>query len=198
MRLFIDEVEYNLEAITLSSFNEYWIRETQKLFLQNRYLTSVEINGKQYGEGYESIIVEQFSEINEIIVTTMKEEELVKESIQELYRYNKKLIPACSSIGALFYGEMSDEDWKSFVALMDGVHWIVGQAQGVAAIFGKQNVSTTQTELLSQCADRFVSILKEIEALLQDKEYIQLADVLSYELSEAAAQLDHQLIPMNR
>lgn len=193
MKFSIDGMQYNFEGIDLKAFNEIWIRETKKIFGLNRYIHYVEINGQQHYEGYEAAIVNGFNNIHTIHMQSIDESELVGSSLQELFSYNKKLIPACNSIGSLFYGEMSEGDWHSFVALMDGVQWLYSQIQGLSSVLSKSSHFPELIHTLQNFENSIGDILKEIESSIEAKDHTHLADIITYELSEIFIELDEQL-----
>lgn len=193
MKVYIDQAEHNLDKFNFTEFNDFWLEETKRLLSSKRYFQSIEINGIPYLNGYEEAIANNFSDIQEIKITTIMEEVLIKDSLKELYAYNKKLINACHSIGSLFYGELNEEDWNSFSMLLEGVQWVYNHIRGIHAILYRNSQNDDLTYFLKEVEESLENILKEIEQVMNEKEYTQLADAISYQLSEIFVELDTQL-----
>lgn len=193
MKVYIDQAEYSWDSISLMEFNDFWKQETKRLYDANKYFHTVEINGLSYLTGYEEAIVNNFSDIKEIKIATISEKELIEDSLKELYAYNKKLISACESIGALFYGDMNEEDWKSFSMLTEGIQWFYTNLNGIQAVLNKNNQHEELEYLLKETEHSLAGTIKDIEQALEEKEHTQLADIISYELSEIFVRLDANL-----
>lgn len=198
MRVYIDQMEHSLDGISLMEFNEFWLKETKRLFSSKRFFYSVEINGIPYMGGYEEAIVNNFTSIKEIKITTIAENELIESSLEELFAYNKKIIQACESIGAIFYGEVNEGDWKSFSMLIEGVQWVYNHSNSIQEVLTNNNQKEELRYFLREHVKNLEQLLKQIERALDEKEYTQLADIISYELSDLCIQLDALLAASER
>lgn len=188
MKLDIDYVEFRGEANSYNEFVSLWQNISTQLNSDNRFIKHVLIDGQSEYGSFETYVMEQFATIQSIRIETMSELELVESTIAEIFSYNKKMIAACDSIGSLFYGEMNEENWRSFQSLLEGLQWLLQSLTGAANI-----MQPTQEEL----AKKFQHISGEIERIifdldkaLQQEELVEAGDAIRYELYDVLIELD--------
>ncbi|GEM_PF-2355356 len=190
MEVTIDSRPVQCTSEDLQSFNTWWQETTGDIFQQGRLLYQVSIDGVPYFDGYETHIIQHYDRIEKIELYTKTEEEALKESISELYAYNRKLIDASDQVSTAFYGEPDPEQWGVFAQYVEGLQWLSQSLQFIQALAAEK---AQFAELQQPIADIQTMMQEKVEMLEQasdNKDYTLMGDIIQYEFSEILTKIE--------
>ncbi|MCY9550353.1 hypothetical protein M5W98_01465, partial [Paenibacillus apiarius] len=142
----------------------------------------VEIGEERFYNGYESIILENYQNINEIKIVTKTKAECFTLTLEELIAYLPRVVEEIPAIAERLYAEEVDDMRTLITPIIDSLHWIVSALEFAYAISdGMDNVSRTRDSLehLYKNLEQFVEKFHE---QLSWSNYVGVSDLLQYEL----------------
>lgn len=183
MRVWLDGL-FVKEFDALIEFDEYWKTLTARCAEEKRLIYFLNINEMEFYDQYETIIVQQFSEIENIKINTISAVEAFNLSINELQKYLNKMKESVEIIANPFYGEPSKSDWESFKSFTGGLEWIHHTSMFCSnlvssASVDKQNSIISTLKLVEK---ESYQIISQLEKFLESEEFVQLADYVLYEI----------------
>lgn len=188
------KVQVNGVPISFDHTNrkEEMVRVFRELHENNEIVQEVVMDGIVIQDNYYDEIFKAIEHVRQLHIFTTSEEALVADLSIELRNYLPKVLRALDSIPDLLYGEMSPEDWKLVVQLLEGMNW-VSQAtfhlQRYAEKKGESDLSTAIEQFLQTLAP----LLTELEHSLQEKDFTTSGDLLKYEIPEVFKTLSSNL-----
>ncbi len=176
----------------LSQLNETIAR----LYSSNEIVQEVIIDGQPYSEGYETYLYQHIGKVRNIQLMTVNGDLWIAELVTELQHYLPKLIKATDSISDCFYGQMAEEDWRSFSQLMEGVTWVYQSVQTVRNHHANMAYDTTLnvfTAAMVGFTNELEQLLPQVERSIEQQEFTNAGDLLKYELGTALERLSGAL-----
>jgi len=166
------------------------------LFHKNEIVQEVIVDGQLLHEDYNTYILQHISEIEQLELRTIPCEQLIVEMTDELCSYLPRLLGGLDRISEPLYGEPSQDDWERFGQLMEGINWVYQAVETVKSLWERTTEHSSQVTngfvlYLTKIADQ----LKDIEQAFDTKDYVQIADVIKYELRDIHERLINTLMP---
>ena len=168
------------------------IHQTIKaLYEQGQIMQEIHMDGNVFREGFEDYITKQAGSgrIKEIVIVSVKEDDLMQDIQSDLKAYLLKLLNALDSISELFYGQMTADDWKHFSQLVDGIHWFTSGAHALRHHLERQGQPSQIMDALDRFENDAQRLVAELNEALERKEYTAAGDLLKYEWPELLAPL---------
>lgn len=156
---------------------------------RNEIVQEVIIDGVSYRDGYNEMIIHNYTSIEHVEFHTVNGDVLIAEIIQELKDYLPKLIPSLDSISELFYGEVKQEEWGYFAQLVEGIQWVVQSVQVILTHYQRLDLQVQLQEQLMASLVRIQTLIDQVEDALQREDFTALADLLKYEMPEPFEEL---------
>ncbi|MNM77367.1 hypothetical protein D3C81_892190 [compost metagenome] len=176
MKVTIDNQNELLLEADIKPINEWWIASTSKIYREDRFIYSVEIDDNPIFSGYEQVIIDDFRNINRINIITKTKKESIVETELALADYLERFIPASRYIADYFYGDMNEEQWAEFTQLVEGLGWIVNSLRFLQILHENHEVLALQVLQME-------ALVKELGESLERAEYTFTADLLNYEIT---------------
>lgn len=166
----------------------------KSLYTDNNIVQEVTIDGVTYREHYDSVLKQRLSQIQNVVIHTIHGDVLVQEMLQELRDYLPRVARAIESISDLLYGEMSTDDWSLFSQLLEGIGWVDQAVQIVLTQLNRSPGADLLAEPLAVFNHRLPQLLSDIEGALERKEYVEVADLMKYEIGELIRRLEQSIL----
>ena len=176
-----------------------WEREQElnrifaALYNDNHIVQEVVIDEEVYREDYESILRQRLSHIEKVEIRTVHGDVLVAEMLHEMGGYLPRVTRAIESISDLLYGEMSQEDWGYFSQLLEGIGWVEQAVRIILTQFHRSPGTDPLAEPFANFSNRLPQLLNDIEEAMERKEYVQVGDLIKYEIGELFQQLEQSV-----
>lgn len=107
----------------------------------------------------------------------------------ELLNYLPKVIRATESISDLFYGDPDSESWTLFARLTDSLAFVVQSVHSLQLYLCSNEPDSELLNSLKAFAGKLESHMKQVDASIQSKDYVMMADVIKYELGDVLNEL---------
>lgn len=186
MKVDIDKGQEKLIDNNIQLINEWWTTSTSEIYKQDRLIYCVEINEQPFYSGYEKIIVENYHEISTISVLTKTKQESIAETIISIDEYLERFLPASSKIAGYFYGDITEKVWSEFGQLIEGLNWLISAINFIEVLSNDRILSATTKAKLE-------NTITEMDSNLQQQEYINVGDLIQYELIPELENLRQQI-----
>lgn len=175
--------------VLLSKLNEIFAQ----LFASNEIVQEVIIDGESFKEGYESYLRAHINHIASVRLLTVNGDLWIADLIAELQDYLPRVIKAADSISDCFYGVLSQEHWKSFSMLMEGIMWVYQSVLTIQSHLNK-SLDAAMTVLMASLTgfkNELEQLLPQIEESIEQSEYTNVGDLIKYELRPILQRLLH-------
>lgn len=179
--------------VDIGVFNDYWGHLIGSLSQNGRIINRINIDGVEYFENFEEQIADNFHRTAELQIFSSSELELLEETIAEIARYSGILKQNCGSLGPSFYGEPSEQEWRTFSQLLAGFTWLHDALFNSAELMIRTGVYSELAASFKEADGKLLIHLQDIEEAMEEKEYVAIADVIKYELFELFTALEDTL-----
>ncbi|MFU1796325.1 hypothetical protein ACM1RC_20875 [Paenibacillus azoreducens] len=176
MRVMTDNYEPQEIHNDIQTINNWWKEFTSHLYRKKRLIYCLEIDGVQMFNGYESFIVENHEDINQIHIHTKSHQESIQETFQVMGNYLETFIPKSLALADCFYGEVSESQWDEFSQFIDGLNWIVSSLEFI------QSISDSVNDDIKLVLAELEPVIANLEQSIQNDEHVEMADLIKYEL----------------
>jgi len=185
MKVWLNE-KYINEYDSITAFDAYWKQVTAQCFREGSLIHYLEINEIELYEQYELMIVQQFSQIQELKIYTITNHQAFVSSATELLAYMKKLRDYLDKVSSPFYGTLEKKNWDLFKQFTAGLEW-VHQSSSFCLTLWKDYQSNDDSvrDLLEEIKQGSYENLGELESLLEKNDFVQIGDYLTYEMSDS-------------
>src|SRR5699024_2754952 len=112
----------------------------------------------------------------QIIIVTRSIEELINETMQSIYDYLDRAIPALEQLVNQSEAEFSERTWIGIEQLTEGMQWMLQFVETIREVDYQQQNWETINESFLNCEAQFAELLQAIEA--NDSMFI--IDLLAY------------------
>lgn len=180
MKITIDQLLDHTIIIEVEGFNsEKWEKCIEEIYKSDRLIYCVDIDGLVLHSGYENYILNNFTAIEHIHITTLSRLESIQETESSLNEYLNKFIPGIGTIADQMYGEMSPELWDQLKVGLEGLQWIVSSIEFLRYLHSANSmVASNITEYLAELG----IVISELTNCLRMDDIVGAADLLHYEL----------------
>lgn len=174
MKIFINNKEFKSEKY--ESFPE--LLNEVKSDLNNEILKSIQINEVEVNEKYlkESLI--EKDDIKAIKFITQKNDDLVKNTLEEAKDYLPKLKDGVLEAASNFRNGNAEKANKLYQHIINGLEWYTDAITKVISILDDENFLEENNELIQGLNEK----LAELMIAYNKGDYILLADILEYEM----------------
>lgn len=158
-------------ARTIQWLNEY-------LHGQGLVITRLVADGRDVDVGGAVVSHRQDQDIRELQVTAAAPEALVQEGLVDAVDYLPRLAKGLKDVVNLFQGSRDGEAINLFLEALSGLQWFQYLVQGLLK-YGPL------PEAMAGLADKFAAYNRQLTELLagwENRDYVLIADVLSYEI----------------
>lgn len=123
-------------------------------------------------------------------------QQLLDEILVDISEFVKKLIKSSDSISDLFYGKVNEEIFQVFSQYLEGVMNLI-QTLTMTAEDAKEHNHPIHTSL-DQSIHQLIHKCNEIEKALNNKDFVQIGDIIKYDLTEILENIDNDLRGINK
>lgn len=150
----------------------------------NRILSHLDIDGNQIYENYYEYFLDNIDSIEEVTVITITAIELAQDTLSSTVGYLNRAIPEIEKLSNEFYKTPEQESWNRLADLFGGITWIVDTFSTIDNDYDidKVVVDYKTWNLYAQQIYNLKELLVEFEELLNNQDYVSIADILSYEI----------------
>lgn len=194
MRFRVDDTLEHYAVANEQDIQSVWETVKNKLNDNSRYISQVSFDGVMQSADYESILFSRYGEINEVQIVSVSEEQLIGETLTEIRTYSVKIINACDSIGNLFYGDPSVEQWDMARTLLEAVEWVIQSLSGIANLLSKYPEQVAYVRYLEESIRSLNDNLSALRSAMESEDYTAVGDVMKYELAETFKQLESVIL----
>jgi len=128
-------------------------------------------------------------EVESIEIRSISQAQFFNNVRNELVDYLPKVIRATESISDLFYGDPDSEAWTLFTRLTDSFEFIIQSVRSMQLYLSHNEPDSEWLDSLHAFAGKMETHLKELDASIQAKDYVMMADVIKYELGDLLNEL---------
>lgn len=141
------------------------------------FLSHLIADGKEVYENFEAYLTQHVDEIKKLTVVTQTIEKFVNSSLKLARDYLVKAIPTLSSLSDSFYQAPSSTDWQTLANLFAGISWLDKMTHTIESTKSLPEKWSAFKMALEHVHEQ----LAEMEAAMQSKDQILIADLLQYE-----------------
>lgn len=173
------EYENNMKAYDeLVSYVDEIVNKSNLAF-SHLIIDGVEI----YGDFYKYFL-ENIKNIEEVIVVTITIKEMSKEILLSTVDYVERAIPEIDRLSDEFYKTPHRDSWTKLTDLIDGIKWIMDTFMIIDTNKQLKDIVNNYEEWNLYAKDIFSlkELLVDFEEILENNDYVSIADILSYEL----------------
>lgn len=194
MHIIVKGISNQTMITDIHDFNDSWKNLTQNIFSSNRFIRSIQLDGVTYYGDYDIQILNRFDSIETVEVETCSETELLDEVLSEINMYMTRLLEGVDSLSGLFYGDLSDNDWKLISEFTQGLDWLYKAITMCIDLMIKTNEGLGRLYPHFQAAVQQLNLhLQSMDQLFQEEDYIGIGDLITYELKPIFEEIDHAL-----
>lgn len=149
-------------------------------------ICEVHVNGMFLNEQDENrLSPTNTAEIDTLEVKTRPPEELIKETVDSVYIWLPKVKEASLKVADELRQGRVAEGLRRMKDIFDGCHWLSDALGLLKSVLFVESQSLTGASLTAwtECELSFSNTVKEIMEAFEGRDYVLLADVLEYELS---------------
>ncbi|WP_055106051.1 hypothetical protein [Paenibacillus ihumii] len=178
MKVSINQQQLQEINSSIEELDQWWKQTTSEIYQNQRFIHSVEIDGKVYYDGYELYLFQNVNRIKELDIRTISSIESIKENEQSLDEYLNRFIPEALNLANQLFGNLTSEQYSLLVQLIEGLDWILKALQFNRLLFG--NVTNLPQYLaIVEPLELFV---KEIFEKVNQEDYVGVGDLVQYEI----------------
>jgi hypothetical protein len=190
----IDHTEENYSFASDGHFQSVWESIKNKLNEQNRYIVQVSFNGEVQSADYEAMMMSRYKEIREIEIVSVSEAQLIDDALKDVQSFSGKIVNACDSIGSLFYGDISAEQWDMARSLLEAVEWVIQSLNGTAKLLSKHPEETDYVAFVEDIVRSLKRNLADLGTALESEDYLSVGDIMKYELADTFKKLEASIL----
>lgn len=142
------------------------------------------IDGIEVYDNFYEYILDNINVIEKVEVITQTYKELVNSVLVSTINYIERIQSRIEELANSFYKKPSQSSWKDLQDLLDGISWIMNSF----AMIDQDNrlrdlvPSYESWNLYAMEVFSLKELLSDFEEALLNKDYVSIADILSYEL----------------
>ncbi|WP_213528180.1 hypothetical protein [Paenibacillus cisolokensis] len=194
MLIRIDHTEENYAFTSDEHFQTVWESIKNKLNEQNRYIAQVSFNGEVQSADFEAMMLSRYKEIREIEIISVSEAQLIDDTLKDVQSFSGKIVNACDSIGSLFYGDISAEQWNMASSLLEAVEWVIQSLSGAANLLSKYPEETDYVAFVEDAVRSLKHNLADLGKALESEDYLSVGDIMKYELADTFKKLGASIL----
>jgi hypothetical protein len=193
MKIIVDGNSEQNQFTDVNAFNEYWKGLTKRIFSSNRFIRSIQIDGKPFYNDFDIHLLNHFHSVETLEIQTHNESELLAETLADIKKYMSKLVDAIDTVSNVFYGDLDESDWRLIGQFIEGVDWLFEAMTMSFDLMVKTKEGLDVQPHLQSAVQRAVPHLQSLDQLFQEKDYITIGDLIQYELKPIFIELHDAL-----
>lgn len=173
------EYENNMNAYDkISSYVDDLINKSNLIF------SHLIIDGVEIYDNYYDYFLDNIKNIEEVTVITKTIKEMYREIILSTVDYIERAIPQIEILSNEFYKTPFKDSWTKLTDLIDGIKWIMDTFMMIDNNKQLKDLVNSYEEWNQYAKDIYSlkELLLEFEDVLENSDYVSIADILSYEL----------------
>jgi len=173
------EYENNMKAYDkLSSYIDDLVNKSNLIF------SHLIIDGVEIYEDYYDYFFDNIKNIEEVTVITKTVKEMYREIILSTVDYIERAVSQIEILSNEFYKTPSRDSWTKLADLIDGIKWIMDTFMIIDNNKQLKDLVNSYEEWNLYAKDIYSlkELLGEFEEVLENSDYVSIADILSYEL----------------
>lgn len=177
----IDGRQSEIKLENFANLEEILVKVMEDSHLENRVVTDVLVNDEAFSEIYphQAEDIEQRG-IHSVEIRSMAVGEMAVNITRELYKVVQVMTEGSRHVAALFRQADDSEALDMFQDLLEVTRDFMGMISVLRSEFSLRN-----TREFSDNVERFSDLLSEMTDVLENEDWILLADLLEYELLPA-------------
>lgn len=178
----IDGQKCEIETESFVNLEEVFNSVTEKGYLDDRVVTDVLVNNEPFSEIYphQSEDIE-LSEVESIEITTVATADMAIEITRELYKVVTLMVEGGKSIAALFRQADDAEALETYQDLLD----VTRNFLNMVGLLRNEYSLKEHSEYVA-AAEEMSNLFTEMTEVLENEDWILLADLIEYEFLPAA------------
>ncbi|WP_319467448.1 hypothetical protein [uncultured Pseudodesulfovibrio sp.] len=179
--IIIDGKQYDIGAQNLENLEEVFDKVVQEGHLEDRIVTDVMLNKEPFTEIYPHQAEDiEMSEVESLEITTMAADDMAVEITLELYKVVNIMAEGGKRVAELFRQADDAEALETYQDLIEVVRNFLRMI-GVL----RDEYSLGDSAIYEKSAEEFNSMFTEMSSVLENEDWILLADLLEYEFLPA-------------
>ncbi|MCB0421958.1 MAG: hypothetical protein KDD61_13255 [Bdellovibrionales bacterium] len=156
------------------------------LLIEGEVICGIRVNGMFLTQEDELKFSDSLmADISELEISSQRPEDLVSNSIASVVEWIPKVRDYSIEVADIFRGEQQLEAQKSFRDIMDGCRWLTDALSLLKGPLLKRTDRLDFDQKWSSLEKSLIQIVAEISDAYENQDFIHLADLLEYELSNA-------------
>ncbi len=177
----IDGHESELAVQNFENLEEVFVKIMEDGHLENRVVTDVFINEEPFSEIYPHQAEDiQTGDINSLEIRSVPVKEMAVDITRELYKVVNLMAEGGKRVSTMFRQADDGEALETYQDLLDVTRSFVGM---IAVL--RDQFSLTEHESFKDSAEEFSNLFTEMVEVLENEDWILLADLLEYEFLPA-------------
>jgi hypothetical protein len=188
MHVKISNIEFDVENST-SGLDEAFERIDAAMDDFRVYLSCLIVDGAEVDDNFREYLLERLSDIHEVEVYFLTSDQYLHKVMNLMSTFLEKAVPAMKEVAHEFYGHHDSSTWERFNTVVEVLNQIVQTIQGLIAnpdFRGK-------VDRFAELGENIVAELTRLNDALVSNDMILAADLLLYELSPFAENLNTAL-----
>ncbi|NMA96406.1 MAG: hypothetical protein GX974_10235 [Clostridiales bacterium] len=171
-------------------------KEIDKIILDTDSIFShLDIDGVEVYEDHYEYFLQNIEDINVVKVIIKTPNEIAKDTLLSTIQYLGAALPEIEKLSNEFYKTPEPESWAKLADLFEGVKWILDTFSTLDQNYKIQEIVDSYEDWneYAQYIYSLKELLNEFEGVMENQDYISIADILSYELIPLFDDMIHKL-----
>jgi len=185
MRIYVDQLEQELDLHPGLSLGEIIDKLCTQKIAEDRVITHVRVNGQDVVEDENGLFPDMPSgAIDSLELKTELSRDMVFQGVSDAKTYLEKLIPGIEKAAELFRVGEETKAHDQYGLCMEGLNWLIQVLKGVQHIMGLDYREMAFNRVSVQSyIENLEHIVREMLTAQSDEDWVMLSDLLEYELS---------------
>ncbi|WP_319764886.1 hypothetical protein [Maridesulfovibrio sp.] len=173
----IDGNKTDIDIRSFENLEQVFDKVMESGHLDDRIVTDVKVNSEPFSEIYPNQSEDiETSEVESLEITSSSTVEMASAITLELYKVVHIMAGGGKQVAELFRQADDSEALELYQDLLDVVRDFIGMVGGL-----REQFSLKQNEEFEQVAEEFSGLFTEMTEVLENEDWILLADLLEYE-----------------
>lgn len=151
----------------------------------NLIFSHLDIDGNEVYDDYYGYLLAHMDEIKEVKVIVKTPFEIAKDTLVSTADYLNRAIPEIEKLADEFYKTPNSKSWNKFNQLLEAIEWVISTFSAIDSGYDiEKTVKDYETwNLYAKDIYSLKDLMNEVEEVLNNQDYVSIADILSYEIS---------------
>lgn len=165
----------------------------RQLASQNRRLSEIRIDNVPVYTDVLSYVRRAELAIEHIKIHTVTVHQYVMDLSKQVKEYLPHLIAGIREIAEQFYGEVTNETWKYFTEIIEGMNWLSQSMHTIDEEIKHSSKPIFKVNIESHMLENMREHFGTINSALENQDFVTVADIFKYELTALLETLLSQL-----